>query len=121
MRYTVTAFLIAVSILAPAASGQVATGTFNVQVQDTTGAVVPGATVTLTHVGTGLARQGQTNEEGMYRATFLPIGGYTLSAEAGGFKKRVITGLDLRVDQNTTITAVLETGEVREVVEVTGV
>ena len=120
MRNTAVALFIAVLTVPAVAWGQVSTGTINVAVQDSTGAVVQGAAVTITHTGTGLVRQGQTKDEGVFRATFLPIGGYTVSAEAAGFKKKVISGLDLRVDQNTTITAMLEPGEVREVVQVTG-
>ncbi len=121
MQNAARAFVIGVLAVAAVAWGQVSTGTINVVVQDSTGAVVPGAAVTIAHVQTGQTRQGQTNEVGTLRVTFLPIGQYTVSAEAAGFKKKVISGLDLRVDQNTTITAMLEPGEVREVVQVTEV
>jgi hypothetical protein len=121
MHKTAVAVLIAVFMAPAVAWCQVSTGTINVAVQDSTGAVVQGAAVTITHTGTGRVRQGQTNDEGQFRATFLPIGGYTVSAEAAGFKKKIISGLDLRVDQNTTITALLEPGEVLQVVEVKGV
>ena len=99
---------------------QVSTGTINVQVQDSSGLPVVGANITLTHVSTGQTRRGQSNEVGLFRATFLPIGDYTLTTEAAGFKTSTTSGLNLRVDQNTTVTAVLHPGEVREVVEVTG-
>lgn len=112
--------LMALAVLTAVALSQVSTGTINVEVQDSSGAAVPGATVRLTHVATGQTRQGQTNEAGLLRATFLPVGEYSLSAEAAGFKTRTVTGLILRVDQNTTITAVLVPGEIREIVEVTG-
>jgi hypothetical protein len=92
----------------------------NVLVQDSSGASVVGAGVTLTHVSTGQTRKGETNETGQLRVTFLPIGEYTLTAESPGFKTSTTTGLILRVDQNTTVTAVLVPGEVREIVEVTG-
>lgn len=121
MRNARIAFLIAVVLSLPVAWSQIGTGTMNVTVQDSTGAVIPGATVNITHVQTGQVRQGQTNGEGLFRAPFLPIGSYTVSAESAGFKKQVISGLDLVVDQNATITVALEPGEVKEVVQVTGV
>src|ERR1043166_2613210 len=108
----------AVLLAASAAWSQIGTGTINITVQDSSGAAVVGASVSITHVQTGQVRQGQTNEEGLYRAPFLAIGAYTVSGESAGFKKRVISGLDLRVDQIAAITVMLDPGEVREVVEV---
>jgi outer membrane receptor protein involved in Fe transport len=121
MRNARMACLTVILLLAPVAWSQIGTGTIDIRVEDSTGAVVAGATVNITHVQTGQTRQGRTNEEGSFRAPFLPIGGYTVSAESAGFKKRIISGLDLRVDQNAPITVLLEPGEVREIVEVTGV
>ncbi len=112
--------IIMFAVVTAGAFGQVSTGTMNVLVQDSSGLAMLGANVTLKHVTTGQVRRGQTNEAGQYRATFLPIGEYTLTAEAAGFKTSTTTGLILRVDQNTTVTAILVPGEVREIVEVTG-
>jgi hypothetical protein len=85
-------------ILGVCAFGQVSTGTIVVAVQDPSGAVVPGADVTLLHVSTGQTRRGQTNETGQFRATFLPIGEYTLRTGSKGFKSNTTTGLLLSVD-----------------------
>jgi hypothetical protein len=101
-----------------ALSGQVSTGTINVEVQDPTNAVIPGATVKVVHTATGQERSGPTSETGQFRASFVPTGEYIITATASGFKQRTITGLVLRVDQNATIIAALEPGEVREVVRV---
>jgi hypothetical protein len=79
------AFVAGMFVVSTIALGQVSTGTINVVVQDSTGAVVLGSSVTITHVQTGQVRQGQTNQEGALRVTFLPIGEYTVSAEAAGF------------------------------------
>src|SRR5262245_27877734 len=98
---------------------QVSTGTINVEVQDASGAVVPGAFIILTHVATGQTRQGTSNERGEFQAFFMPLGGYSLTVESPGFKKKTIAGLELRVDQSARIVAVLEPGEVRELVQVT--
>ncbi len=106
-------------IAAAAALAQVATGTINVEVQDASGAVVPGATVTLTRTATGEVRQGKTNERGLLRAAFMPLGAYTLAAEAPGFKRTTLSGLELRVDQDANITVTLSPGDVVETIEVT--
>ena len=55
-------------------------------VKDQTGAVIPGAMVKATNVGTGQERMIRTNEGGDYSIPLLPIGEYTLSVEAAGFK-----------------------------------
>lgn len=115
--------LVALALIALAAgsmSSQVSTGTINVEVQDSTGAVIPRSPVEFTHVLTGQVRRGETNERGAYRAAFMPTGAYTISAESAGFKKKTVSGLDLRVDQDANITIVLDPGDVVETVEVTG-
>jgi Carboxypeptidase regulatory-like domain len=101
--------------------GQVAGGTINVQVQDTSGALVPGTSVTLKHTGTGQVRQGSTNERGEFLASFLPIGTYALTAEARGFKTKTVTGLELLIDQYASIVVRLDPGDVHEIVEVTDI
>jgi hypothetical protein len=107
------------SLAAGIAAAQISTGTMNFEVQDATGAVVPGASITLTRTATGEVRQGTTGERGTFRASFLPIGEYTASAEARGFKRKSITGLQLRVDQDMNLTVTLDPGDVVETVEVT--
>ncbi|MGH9720757.1 MAG: carboxypeptidase regulatory-like domain-containing protein, partial [Bryobacteraceae bacterium] len=105
--------------LATSLFAQVSTGTINVEIQDGTGAVVPGATITIVRSGTGDVRQGASNERGAFRAAFAPIGEYTLTVEARGFKKKVLSGLQLRVDQDANIGVTLDPGDVVETVEVT--
>ena len=55
-------------------------------VRDTTGAVIPGTTVTAKHIETGQTRTAQTSEEGSYTMPSLPVGSYELTAEKPGFK-----------------------------------
>src|SRR5438128_1305160 len=97
---------------------QVSTGTINVEVQDSSGAMIPEASVRLTHLGTGQVRTGVA-PQGTLRTTFLPLGRYQITVESPGFKTKTISGVDLRVDQDATISVVLLPGEVREIVEVT--
>ena len=68
------------AIAAPAlAQSQATTGTIEGIVSDTTGAVVPGATVTFTNIGTGFTREVVTDADGRYRGLALPLGTYTIA------------------------------------------
>src|SRR2546425_13062641 len=90
------------------AAAQVATGNIRGVVVDSTEAVIPRAKVTLTNSGTGLQRIVTTNESGDFNAPFMPLG--ELTAEVAGFSKKVLTGINLQVDQTATIRIVLEPG-----------
>src|SRR5262245_65732835 len=68
-------------------------------VKDTSGAVVPGITVTLVNELTGTEQKATTNEEGEFSASFLPIGRYTINVSAQGFKTFVQKGLELTAGQ----------------------
>ena len=56
------------------AQSQAANGNIEGIVRDTSGAVIPGVTVTVTNVNTGTIRVVVTNESGLYRAVALPLG-----------------------------------------------
>jgi hypothetical protein len=99
---------------------QAVTGTILGTVTDSTGAVMPGATVTLTNAGTGLVRSLTTNANGEYTAPSLPTGRYTVKGELSGFKTVMVAGVDLGVDQHLRINVKLEVGGVEESVTVTG-
>ena len=110
-------FVFSVCFLIPL-NGQVASGTVTVSVQDSAGAVVPGASISVTNRDTGLARTGTSNERGEFGIPFLPAGEYTLSVSAAGFKRTTIARVPLQVDQTAIVPVTLEIGEVREIVEV---
>jgi len=101
-----------------AAWAQTATGNISGYVEDTSGARVPAAKITITHTGTQQTRAVQTNERGEFLAPLLPIGEYTVSGEREGFKRKSLSGVLLRVDQTVTVPIVIEPGSVREIVEV---
>ena len=71
--------LIAAGLADPAVA-QTVTGTIQGTVTDTTAAAVPGVTVVIRNVDTGLVREVVTNELGFYNAAYLPIGRYRLTA-----------------------------------------
>src|SRR6201997_2211617 len=87
-------FLLAALIAAPAWA-QTQLGTLFGTVTDTSGAVVPGAEVSVENVSTGLKRDGRTDKSGEYRLVGLPTGSYTLRVEKEGFQSEVREGISL--------------------------
>ena len=61
----------------------------------------------------------KTNDRGEFNSPFMRVGEYIITAEAPGFKKRVVNGIILQVDQTANLQLQLEVGQVNESVEVT--
>jgi len=72
-------------------------------VTDQTSGVLPGATVTVNSVNTGLSRSVLTNDIGYYRVPLLPPGSYEVRVEMPGFTSKVVGGLRLTVGQTATL------------------
>lgn len=89
-------------------------------VTDSSGAVVPNVSITVTSQDTGLTRKITSNQGGNYVAPLLPVGHYSITAEASGFKKKTTTGIVVQVDQEPRVDIVLEVGAVSESVTVSG-
>lgn len=100
--------------------GQITTSTIVGTVTDKSDAAVPGAQVTATNTATNSVRTTSTNAQGEYRIEFLPVGNYSVSISASGFKKEVRSGVVLEVNVPARVDAALELGEVTQSVEVTG-
>ena len=98
--------------------GQQATGTITGTISDPQNAVVPGATVEIRNVATNAAFETTSNDAGFYNAPNLPVGEYTITASANGFKRAVRTGVGLQVGQNAQINITLDVGAVAETVKV---
>ena len=99
---------------------QVTTATFYGTVSDPTGAVIPGATVTLTHKGTGATATKTSDAAGDFVFDFLRVGSYTLRIEARGFKRYESAGIELTAGQQIRQTFVLQVGAVTETIQVEG-
>jgi Carboxypeptidase regulatory-like domain len=89
-------------------------------ISDSTGAVIPGATITITNLGTNLVRSYTTNEQGRYTANDLQPGEYRVGAESQGFKRFVQTGITVRVGDSIDIPIKMELGTATESVTITG-
>src|SRR5262245_32625796 len=68
-------------------------------VRDTTGALVPGVSITVKHVDTGLTREVISNESGSYNVPLLPVGPYEITTKMPGFKQQLRGGINLVVGQ----------------------
>jgi len=90
------------------------------RVEDSSGAALPGAAVTVTSLETGAGRTLRTDEAGTYRVLSLPVGRYEVKAEAAGFKSAVQTGVNLAVGEVAVVNLKLEVGAVQDEVTVTG-
>src|SRR5262249_32887843 len=99
---------------------QTATGRIVGTVQDTTGAVVPNATVTATNESTNVSFKVSSNSAGLYNFEALQPGGYTISVEAGGVKKYFTTPNVLSPNHTRAINIHLQTSAISEVVQVQG-
>ena len=99
---------------------QVTTSTLVGLVRDTSGAVIPGASVVATHEGTGVAREGITDANGEFVFSALPNGPYTVKLELTGFKTLQNQGMLLGAGQTVRQTFTLEVGALAETVTVAG-
>jgi len=88
-------------------------------VKDTSGAVLPGAQVTLTNKATQRPLQSLTNEAGSYTFNFLPPGDYSINFEMQGFRKLTIEAIAVNVAQTVVADANLQVGEVTSELTVT--
>ena len=90
-----------------------------VTVQDISGAVVPGATLTLVEHQTNDTYTGQTNGNGDYTFVALPIGIYTLTIGRSGYSTKVYSAVIVQAAQVTDLTAQLTVGSTTQTVQVT--
>ncbi len=88
------------------------------RVTDSSGGVIQGVAIKVTHIDTGIQRDAGSNEDGYFTVPLLQPGNYRITAEMAGFKTVSRTGIQLNVDQVARIDLVLEVGEVTERIEV---
>lgn len=103
------------------AVGQEVTGSIVGTVRDATGAAVPGATVTVIDPSKDnlVVRTVTANDDGSFSIPNIAVSTYTVTVEAGSFKKSVSTGVKVDVGQRRTVDVTLEAGSINESVTVT--
>ncbi len=114
------AILVAAVLLPAAAFAQFDTATVLGTVRDSSGAVVPGATVTLKNVATGITATGVSDESGNYQFLNVRIGTYNARAELQGFSAAEAENFTVTVNARQRVDLTLKIGNVGETVVVTG-
>src|SRR5258707_8035650 len=98
----------------------VTTGTVRGVARDSSGALVPGATVVLLALSTGQSSSRGTNDAGVFLFPSEPVGTYGLEVSAPGFRKEVVEGIQVQVGQPTTVNINLQPGAGAESITVNG-
>jgi hypothetical protein len=121
-RKSLLSFLCATALVlfcAGRAMAQIDAGTVAGIVKDPSGALISGATLTLTSDHTGIAVKAHSAASGEYTFNAVGPGTYTLTTEFSGFETHVTHGVDVHVQQTTVIDINLKTGSVQQQVSVT--
>jgi hypothetical protein len=112
--------LVVPCLLPPPARAQVAQAELRGAVLDESGAALPGATITATHVDTGTVRTTVTSPAGTYVMPALPIGVYNISAELTGLGTVTKEGIRLAVGDSASLNFMLKVAAVAETITVQG-
>jgi hypothetical protein len=108
------------TLICARAPAQIITGEISGTVTDPSGAVVPGATVTVTNENTGAVRTGESSPNGEFVFTALPPGVYTVKVEKAGFQVSELKSITLTANQRVALGSLqLTVGQVTQTVEVT--
>jgi hypothetical protein len=105
-------------LLSPGASAQQTLGGITGTVEDQSGAVVPGATVTIVENQTKLTRTLQTSDKGSYEFVNLAIGNYTVTITSSGFQTLNIPSIQVQANRTATVNGTLKVGQVGETITV---
>ena len=103
MRSRVFASVSACFLLAAVLAAQSITGSITGVVTDASGAVIPGAEVTVSNLGTNIRSKAKSDAGGNYTVPLLPRGDYRIEVSAGGFKRFVQDGIVLQVQQTARV------------------
>lgn len=119
-KLAVGALIFSLLLILPGSYAQSVFGTLTGTVTDNTGAVVPGADITVKNMASGDVRKTVSNKEGYFSVTTLPAGTYAVTAETKGFTKWERSGIVLNSSDTRTIKIDLSVAGTKELVEVTG-
>ena len=111
--------LLAFVVASATAGAQVTTADIVGKVTDASGAIVPGAQVTVTNLGTNITRTVTGNETGDYVVNLIPVGRYSVRIEVPGFKVFTVAELTLVAGDRARVDARMEVGQTSEAVSIT--
>jgi Carboxypeptidase regulatory-like domain len=103
-------------LLAQPAAGQEFRGSITGTIVDTSGGVLPGVTVTVANVETGVSQHVVTNDRGLYEVRYLNAGTYSVTAELPGFKKASVPDNAVRIGEVLRVDMTMTTGGIEETV-----
>src|SRR5437899_174331 len=107
MKHLLLVFLLAAAVVSAQTSTSEITGT----IRDSSGAVIPGATVTATNEATGISYRQETTQSGLFAFPALPAGTYSVTAEMKGFRTSKRAGNLLVVGTPLAVDLTLEVGQ----------
>ncbi len=116
MRKTLACLLLLFVLMTPVFAQTF--GEITGEIKDTSGALIPGAAITLTNTATNAVRTTMANESGLYAFPSLVPGAYRLKVESSGFKTVTQTDIQLQVQQTARLDFILEVGQMSEAIEV---
>src|ERR1041384_2073522 len=106
---TVLTCIVVLTILVVPAFSQ-SNGTLKGIIKDSTGAILPGATITLTNKSTGVTSETISTEAGAYSFVFLQPATYSVSVDLPGFRRLIRDNITVRVAETVVIDVQLEVG-----------
>jgi hypothetical protein len=118
VRRSIVCLAVLLILAAIPVAAQLPTGTILGNVKDSSGASIPGATVTVRNTDTNLTKTATTEQDGSYRFPELAVGHYEMKAEAAGFRTENRTGLTLEITQQGVINFALQVGSTTQQVTV---
>ena len=110
--------VLAYLLATPPAGAQVLYGSVTGIVRDSTGASVPGASITITNKTTGLTQSAVSNETGAYTITNVQPGSYDVKVSLQGFKEFLQTDVPVTVGEIARVDVSLQVGALTEIIEV---
>lgn len=110
-----------IAVVGTSAHGQTAqTGTISGVIEDATGGVLPGVTVTITSLDQGFSRSTVTDENGRYVFPAVPVGRYNIGATLQGFETAQASNNLVETTKTTAVDFTLKVGSLTDVVQVVG-
>ena len=119
MKFRLTTLLLSIILAAAAASAQTSRGTVSGTVTDPNGAVVSGASVTLTNLETNVSRATTSSSDGFYRFDAVDPGTYAVKINAQGFAEVTKTNIPVLANQIADVSAQVSVGGTEVTIDVT--
>src|SRR5256884_9191388 len=118
-RYLPVLLITVIFLCGHLACAQVSTATIAGVAQDASGAVIPGVSVTVKNLNTGITRTATTDEGGRYTLPDLSLGSYEVEGQLPGFQTEVRSGITLTVGREAVVNFALRVGQVTDKVTIT--